>query len=142
MTLPPARPGALEDVLHAEAPPQSLFVLPPPPERPELLTDELGHRAVGVVYRPERDRWGNYVPTVLGDRYDAFLWIDESHALRPLHTLKVDRREPETYPSGVCSTARSAPKLPLLRWSAWKLTRPSPTPASPASGCGPSCSVR
>jgi erythromycin esterase-like protein len=101
MGLPEARPGSLEDVLHAEAPPESLFVFPPLAARPDLLIDEVGHRAIGVVYRPERDRWGNYVPTVLGDRYDAFFWLDQTHAVRPLHTLKVDRREPETYPSGV-----------------------------------------
>ncbi|WP_446215626.1 erythromycin esterase family protein [Micromonospora sp. IBHARD004] len=44
----------------------------PQADRPDLLTDELDHRAVGVVYHPERERLGNYVPTVLGDRYDAF----------------------------------------------------------------------
>jgi hypothetical protein len=54
-----------------------------------------------VVYRPERDRWANYVPSVLGERYDAFLWFDETRALRPLHIEAVDVREPETYPSGV-----------------------------------------
>ncbi len=100
MGMPPGQPGSLEDVLHATAPPRSLFVFPdedPPP----LLTDQLTHRAIGVVYRPERERWGNYVPTVLGERYDAFLWFDETTALRPLHTLTVDAREPETYPSGV-----------------------------------------
>jgi erythromycin esterase len=101
MGVPAARRGTLEDVLHEEAPPQALFVFPPEGERPDLLVDEIGHRAIGVVYRPERDSWGNYVPTVLGDRYDAFIWLDETHGVRPLHTLKVDRREPETYPSGV-----------------------------------------
>lgn len=44
---------------------------------------------------------GNYVPSVLGDRYDAFVWIDQTRALRPLHPLRIDTREPETYPSGV-----------------------------------------
>jgi erythromycin esterase-like protein len=101
MGVPPARRGSLEDVLHEEAPENALFVFPPVAQRPDLLLDEIGHRAIGVVYRPERDSWGNYVPTVLGDRYDAFIWLDETHAVRPLHTLKVDRREPETYPSGV-----------------------------------------
>jgi erythromycin esterase len=101
MDVPAGRPGSVEDILHAAAPPASLFVFPSLAERPDVLVDELGHRAIGVVYRPERDRWGNYVPTVLGDRYDAFLWFDETHAVRPLHTLRVDKREPETYPSGV-----------------------------------------
>jgi len=53
------------------------------------------------VYRPERERFGNYVPTVLGDRYDAFLWFGETRALRPLDTRTVDLLEPETYPTGV-----------------------------------------
>lgn len=101
MGVPEARPGSIEDILHAAAPPAAMFVFPPLAGRPDLLVDELPHRAIGVVYRPERDRWGNYVPSVLGDRYDAFLWFDRTEALRPLHTLQVDTREPETYPSGV-----------------------------------------
>jgi erythromycin esterase len=101
MGVPAARRGSLEDVLHEEAPENALFVFPPVAQRPDLLLDEIGHRAIGVVYRPERDSWAGYVPTVLGDRYDAFIWVDETHAVRPLHTLKVDRRETETYPSGV-----------------------------------------
>jgi erythromycin esterase len=98
--VPAARPDSLEDVLHATAPAQALFVFPPE-DRPPLLTEEIGHRAIGVVYRPERDRWANYVPTVLAERYDAFLWFDETRAVRPLHTATVDVREPETFPSGV-----------------------------------------
>jgi erythromycin esterase-like protein len=101
MGVPPARPGSVEDILHAEAPPAALFVFPPPAGRPDLLLDELPHRAVGVVYHPEREAWGNYVPSVLGDRYDAFVWLDETRALSPLHPIAVDIREPETYPSGV-----------------------------------------
>ncbi|WP_406601989.1 hypothetical protein [Lentzea kristufekii] len=37
-----------------------------------------------MVYQPAHDRRRNYVPTVLGDRYDAFLWFAETHALHPL----------------------------------------------------------
>ena len=66
-----------------------------------MLVDELPHRAIGVVYRPERERWANYVPTVLGDRYDAFLWFDETRAVRPMDTRAVQVLEPETYPTGV-----------------------------------------
>jgi erythromycin esterase len=29
---------------------------------------------------------GNYVPTVLGRRSDAFSWFDESRALTPMET--------------------------------------------------------
>ncbi|MEU4622646.1 erythromycin esterase family protein [Actinoplanes sp. NPDC023801] len=101
MGVPEARPGSLEEVLQAAAPPEALFVFPVRGPRPDLLTLELPHRAIGVVYRPERERWANYVPTILGERYDAFLWFTETRALRPLHTLRVDVHEPETYPSGV-----------------------------------------
>jgi erythromycin esterase len=100
MPVPPGRRHSLEDVLHAAAPAQALFVFPPD-GRPELLTQELDHRAIGVVYHPERESWGNYVPTVLGDRYDAFCWIDESQAVRPLPTRPANLTEAETFPSGV-----------------------------------------
>ncbi|MFC3744999.1 erythromycin esterase family protein [Paractinoplanes deccanensis] len=101
MPVPPARSGSIEDILHAEAPERALFVFPPIAGRPDVLVDSLPHRAIGVVYRPERDNWANYVPSVLGDRYDAFLWFDETQAVRPLHPFHIDAREPETYPSGV-----------------------------------------
>ncbi|MER5267942.1 erythromycin esterase family protein [Actinosynnema sp. NPDC002837] len=98
--VPPARPGSLEDVLHRTAPGEALFVFPQE-DQPDLLTATLPHRAIGVVYHPERERWGNYASTVVGRRYDAFLWFDETRALRPLHTPRIDVFEPETYPSGV-----------------------------------------
>ncbi|MDG4762768.1 erythromycin esterase family protein [Solwaraspora sp. WMMD406] len=101
MPVPPARPGSLEAELAAAAvPPQALFVFPPD-SRAQLLTDELDHRAIGVVYQPQRERWGNYVPTVLADRYDAFVWCARSRGVRPLRTPHVDLRELETFPSGV-----------------------------------------
>ncbi|WP_249998285.1 erythromycin esterase family protein [Actinoplanes sp. M2I2] len=100
MRVPPARRHSLEEVLRATAPDQALFVFPSG-DRPGVLTEELDHRAIGVVYHPDRERHGNYVPTVLGDRYDAFCWIAESQAVRPLHLPVTDAREPETFPSGV-----------------------------------------
>lgn len=100
MTVPPARPGSLEAALHDAAPDQALLVFPTR-TRPGLLTDEIDHRAIGVVYRPERETWGNYVPTVLGDRYDAFLWCDQTRGVHPLHTRGRDALEPETFPTGV-----------------------------------------
>jgi erythromycin esterase len=42
--------------------------------------EKRGQRAIGVVYNPEYERYGNYVPTVLTDRYDAFVYIDKSEA--------------------------------------------------------------
>jgi erythromycin esterase len=65
------------------------------------LQEPIGHRAIGVVYDPDAERWGNYVPTIMARRYDAFLYIDETRAVDPLHmAVKVDGEVPETYPSG------------------------------------------
>ena len=54
-------------------------------------------RAIGVVYNPQYEKYGNYVSTDISSRYDAFLFIDETHALHPLHmqTIK-DEDLPET----------------------------------------------
>ncbi len=84
MPVPPARPGSLEALLHEQVGEDALFVFPRG-QRPGWLTRRLDHRAIGVVYRPARERFGNYVPTVLGERYDAFLYLEDTTPLRPLH---------------------------------------------------------
>jgi erythromycin esterase-like protein len=102
MPVPAARHGSLEDILHDTAPERALFVFPDQAAgAPDLLSDWLGHRAIGVVYHPERERAGNYVPTKLGDRYDAFVWLDQTRGVRPLRTHEAAAAEPETWPLGV-----------------------------------------
>lgn len=64
------------------------------------LNNFCGHRAIGVVYDPAHERRGNYVPTKLAKRYDAFIFIDETHALIPLHVGFDPRKFPESYPFG------------------------------------------
>lgn len=99
--VPPAQRGSWEHVLHEASPEDKLLMLEGFDEVPGAL-DRRGHRAIGVVYHPEREAYGNYVPTVLPYRYDAMLYIDESHALSPLHMVPVPEHEvPETYPSGM-----------------------------------------
>ncbi|HEX5742175.1 MAG TPA: erythromycin esterase family protein, partial [Pilimelia sp.] len=85
---------------HRHAPGRAVLVFPGG-RQPRLLTDQLGHRAIGVVYDPAHEHRGAYVPTVLGDRYDAFLWCDDTAAVRPLPTRPVPDLVPETYPTGV-----------------------------------------
>jgi erythromycin esterase len=66
-------------------------------------TIKRGQRAIGVVYNPKYEKYGNYVPTDLIRRYDAFLYIDKTHALHPLHMpeVKEDKDLPETFPTGL-----------------------------------------
>jgi len=101
MRVPPAQPGSWEDVLHCAGAEDKLLLLATAQPTRALL-QQRGHRAIGVVYRPEYER-GNYVPTVLPRRYDAFLYLDRTSALHPLHdvTAREEGEVPETYPSGV-----------------------------------------
>jgi erythromycin esterase len=106
MTVPSGRSHSYEDLLHRTTPgglTDKLIALWQAPSTPELI-ERRGHRAIGVVYRPEHEAFGNYVPSVLPRRYDALLFIDESHALRPLHAKpepKPEHEAPETYPFGI-----------------------------------------
>ena len=100
MPVPPAREGSLEALLHEQVGHDALLVFPER-GRPAELTRRLDHRAIGVVYAPERERWGNYVPTVLGQRYDAFLWFEDTRPLRPLHREPDSEGEHDTWPWAV-----------------------------------------
>jgi erythromycin esterase-like protein len=57
-------------------------------------------RYIGVIYRPETERWSHYGFATLPDQYDAFAWFDETHGVTPLPTT-VTAGEDETYPFGL-----------------------------------------
>ncbi|HEY1381811.1 MAG TPA: erythromycin esterase family protein [Gemmataceae bacterium] len=98
--VPDARHDSWEDVLHRAFGGDRLLVFDE--TLPEEMMSWRGHRAIGVVYRPQYEHYGNYVPTVLPKRYDAFLYVDQTRALRPLHMpVQHEGEVPETYPTGV-----------------------------------------
>jgi len=98
MTVPPAIPGSIEYDLHNEAPVDHILLLDEN-DWTKHFGSFRGHRAIGVVYHPERER-GNYVPTILPSRYDALIYIDQSKALHPLHLVPDGTEVPDTYPFG------------------------------------------
>lgn len=100
MDLPPGRRGSWEDYLHAASPHNKLLLMEDFMDD-ILMEHHIPHRAVGVVYQPEYEQYGNYVPSIMPMRYDAFIHIDESRALHPLHIKPSGRQVPETYPFGV-----------------------------------------
>lgn len=83
MEVPPAPPGTHEDLLHRAVGEPSMFLFGDDRTTP-WLSGRRGHRAIGVVYDPARDPLGNWVPTTMGQRYDAFLSFDVTTALHPL----------------------------------------------------------
>ena len=101
MPVPVGRPGSWEQILHQSCAGDSLVIFDPN-KTDGLLLEPRGHRAIGVVYRPQYEAFGNYVPTIMPRRYDALAFVDETQAVHPLHiTAKFDQEVPETYPTGV-----------------------------------------
>jgi erythromycin esterase len=103
MPVPAAREGSLEDLLHRGIGGDGLLLFDGSDDGGIAgLEKPIAHRAIGVVYDPDSERWGNYVPTIAARRYDAFLYVDESRALDPLHLPALTEGEaPETYPTGM-----------------------------------------
>ncbi len=92
--LPAAQEGSWEHLLHRATEEDKLIVLN------EAFRARKGQRAVGVVYNPDSER-GNYVSTVLADRYDYLIFINASEALHPLAIGHQAGKVPETLPAGV-----------------------------------------
>ncbi len=98
--VPAAMQGSWEYLLHKTGSENKLLFM-------EDIANDLfmeqhfGHRAIGVVYNPAYEQYGNYVPTILPLRYDAFIHIDETTALHPLHIQPDGTQIPETYPFGI-----------------------------------------
>ncbi|HWH52739.1 MAG TPA: erythromycin esterase family protein [Gemmatimonadaceae bacterium] len=102
MRVPPARRDSFEEAMHTGPANDCLLLFDGSDDGGVGGLDEpIGHRAIGVVYDPDHERWGNYVPTIMPRRYDAFLFFDETRAVDPLHMpVHAGGDLPETYPSG------------------------------------------
>jgi erythromycin esterase len=100
MNVPAAGKGSWEYLLH-KAGVQDKLLLMDDFMNDIFMENRLGHRAIGVVYNPEYEQYGNYVPSILPMRYDAFIYIDETNGVHPLHIKPDGHQVPETYPFGV-----------------------------------------
>lgn len=98
--MPEATEGSWEYVLHQLSPTDKI-ILSKDIAGEKLLNRPVGHRAIGVIYNPELEHLGNYVPSVIPKRYDAFLFIDQSEALHPIETPVNGNVPPDLYPWGL-----------------------------------------
>jgi len=109
MSVPEAIEGSWDNLLHElNGGNDSLLIFKgsnyEETKKSKIVWDKMrGQRAIGVVYQPEYEAYGNYVPTNLAKRYDAFLHIDKTQAVHPLHMpeSREDPDLPETFPSGL-----------------------------------------
>jgi erythromycin esterase-like protein len=99
----PSLPDSYERMSHESEVPNFLLDLREG-ERDERLAGELMEprleRFIGVIYRPETERWSHYSEAILPRQFDAWLWFDETQAVTP---LPGEQRpgEDETYPFGL-----------------------------------------
>ena len=98
----PSRPDSYEALCHQVG--LDRFLLDLRPEENVGLRQALSarrlERYIGVIYRPETERWSHYSHASLADQYDGFVWFDRTSAVIPLPT-EVGRGEDETYPFGL-----------------------------------------
>lgn len=101
MLVPPAIEGSWEDILHRTFNGEDKLLMLHKIKSEDRAYTQVGHRAIGVVYQPQYERYGNYVPSIMPMRYNAFLYIDKTTALNPIHLVPDAGQIPETFPFGV-----------------------------------------
>jgi protein-L-isoaspartate(D-aspartate) O-methyltransferase len=67
----------------------------------EGLMEPRLERFIGVIYRPETERWSHYAQAVLPSQFDAWVWFDETKAVTPLDGRPQPAGEEEMYPFGL-----------------------------------------
>src|SRR5919197_6493579 len=96
----PAREDSYEHLLgQLDAP---AFLLPLAPVREDLEDPRL-ERAIGVIYRPETERWSHYFHARLPEQFDAVIHVDQTTHVAPLDRFPGwdEGEAPETYPFAV-----------------------------------------
>jgi erythromycin esterase-like protein len=104
----PSLPESYERVAHDSEVPTFLLDLREG-ERDERLASALIkprlERFIGVIYRPETERWSHYSEAILPRQFDGYVWFDETSAVTPLpgeqRPGETARHEEETYPFGL-----------------------------------------
>lgn len=97
----PSRDDSIERLLHDAELALALVPLHGPLHEP--LSHTRLERAIGVIYRPDTERWSHYFDARLSEQFDAVVHIDRTHAVAPLDpsTLWLPSSAEETYPTGL-----------------------------------------
>jgi protein-L-isoaspartate(D-aspartate) O-methyltransferase len=98
----PALSESYERLCHDTGTPRFLLRLRSP--IPNVLANGLStprlERAIGVIYRPKTELESHYFQAVLPRQFDEYVWFDETEAVTPLTTDKLEGL-PDTYPFGL-----------------------------------------
>jgi protein-L-isoaspartate(D-aspartate) O-methyltransferase len=102
-TVRPSLPDSYERLCHEAGVPSFLLDLRHgvlKPELEEALLHPRLERFIGVIYRPETERWSHYAEAVLPNQFDAWVWFDETEAVTPLGGA-AEEGGADTYPFGL-----------------------------------------
>ncbi len=97
----PSRPDSYERLCHDSGLPRFLLELSPGSVAAARLAEPRLERFIGVIYRPETERWSHYAEAALSRQYDAWVWFDETTAVIPMGEQHLPGHVPDTYPSGL-----------------------------------------
>jgi protein-L-isoaspartate(D-aspartate) O-methyltransferase len=97
----PSRSDSYERLCHDAAIPRFLLDLTADETLRRRLAEPRLERFIGVIYRPETERWSHYSEAVLPRQLDAYVWFDETRALTPLAEEHLPGHVPDTYPFGL-----------------------------------------
>jgi erythromycin esterase-like protein len=99
----PGIAGSYEELFHAAGAADFLLRLRDDGALAAELSQPRLERAIGVIYRPETERWSHYFHANLPAQFDAVLHFDVTRAVEPLdRSQHWERGEaPETYPVGL-----------------------------------------
>jgi erythromycin esterase-like protein len=99
--LRPALPESVEAVLHQAGRGDILLHRRALADNP-LLAEPLLQRGVGVIYRPDTERFSHYCRAHLPGQFDAVVHLDRTRAVEPLESVEDrPREETETFRSTV-----------------------------------------
>jgi erythromycin esterase-like protein len=97
----PSLAGSYEEVSHEAGLDRYLLDLRgAAPELRSALEEPRLERFIGVIYRPETERWSHYAQASLPGQFDAWVWFDETSAVTPLPGAAQPGQD-EMYPFGL-----------------------------------------
>jgi protein-L-isoaspartate(D-aspartate) O-methyltransferase len=98
----PSRPDSYERLAHEAGVDRFLLDLRAGvhPALRQRLMDRRLERFIGVIYRPETERWSHYSECALPQQFDAYVWFDKTNAVTPLPTQQRPGVD-DTYPFGL-----------------------------------------
>lgn len=103
-TVNPSRPDSYERLAHDSRVGRFLLDLREgeisPVLRERLLEPRL-QRFIGVIYRPDTERWSHYAECRMPGQFDAYVWFDQTRAVTPTTTASGRAGEDDTWPSGL-----------------------------------------